>query len=141
MKPPKGKKRGSSQRALFSVVFCDVVVKGSDCLFKILQQQRPIEMERHLSKDVVGQKERAGEECGCWLYKQGCVSKTVGLELGLIPNPGGRCVLQPAVARCHTSRAGLRAGNANAFHPRRKKRSGATCAGLNAHSISCTVIN
>lgn len=69
MKPPKGKKCGSSQRALFSVVFCDVVVKGSDCLFKILQQQRPIEMERRLSKDVVGQKERVGEECGCWLYK------------------------------------------------------------------------
>lgn len=69
MKLPKGRKCGSSQRALFLVVFCDVVVEGLDCLFKILQQQQPIGMGRHLSKDVVGQKERFGEECGCWLYK------------------------------------------------------------------------
>lgn len=44
------------------VVFCDVVVKGLDCLFKTLQQQQRIGMEHHLSKDVVGQKERVEEE-------------------------------------------------------------------------------
>lgn len=63
------------------------------------------------------------------------------LELGLIHNPRGSCVLQPAVASCHLSGAGLCAGNADAFCPRRKKKSDATSAGLNACSILCSVIN
>lgn len=88
-------------------------------------------MKNRLSKDGVGQKERVREECGCWLYKQGCVSKTLQLELGLIHNPGDSCVLQPEVASCHLSWAGLRAGNADTFCPGREKKSGATSAGPN----------
>lgn len=53
---PKGRKCGSSQRALLSLIFSDVV-KRWGCLFKVLQQEQPTVREHRFSEGIAGQQE------------------------------------------------------------------------------------